>query len=256
LIAVPVEQTSQQSGFSAALLNPDLPIAMGIKGKAEKRYAVYRNNVTVSLVRAMEENFPAIRKLLGYEYFSGLAREFIKAHPPCSPLMFFYGSEFAMFLEMQSDLAEYPYLADVARTEQQWRLSYHEQDAPCLVPAELAGLSNDQLADLRLTPHPAFALLSSRYAVHSIFMANRSENAPQVVVVDEPEYVIIARPEFSVETRSVSLGSFTFLLSLSEGQSLGAAADRAFEVDPKLDLAICISTLLAVGAFQPIETSG
>lgn len=255
-IAVPVDQSIHNKGFVAALLNPALAVPTGIKPGSEKRYGVYRNNVTVGLVRAMEINFPATRRLLGPVYFAGLAREFAQAHPPQSPLMYFYGDAFPKFLELQIDLKDYPYLGDVASLEQLWRQSYHEQDAPCLVAAELAVLDDEELANLCLKPHPAFALLSSPFAVHSIFTANRSEVELNPIPPNTPEFVVVTRPSFSVETRAVSKSTFTFFYALLEGQPIGAAADIAFEIDPALDLANCITTLLIAGAFQPLEKQG
>jgi hypothetical protein len=64
------------AAFSAGLLNPSHPVPLLVKGQIARRYAVYRNNVTVGLIRALEANFPVVRKLLGEEYFTGFARDF------------------------------------------------------------------------------------------------------------------------------------------------------------------------------------
>ena len=52
------------SAFCAALLDPDLERPAGLTGSPNgnvgKRYAVYRNNVTISLISAMEANFSLI----------------------------------------------------------------------------------------------------------------------------------------------------------------------------------------------------
>ena len=114
------DERSVEAAFAAGLLNPAAPVPLHVKGQAVRRFAVYRNNVTVGLVRALEANFPAIRSLLGEMYFAGLAREFVQAHPPRSPLRFHYGEGFAAFMAAQDDLAPYPYLADVARLENLW----------------------------------------------------------------------------------------------------------------------------------------
>jgi hypothetical protein len=148
---MPVE-SGVEAAFAAGLLNPAAPVPPHVKGQAVRRYAVYRNNVTVGLVRALEANFPAIRRLLGEAYFAGLARAFAQAHPPRSPLLFHYGANFPAYLAAQDDLAAYPYLADVARLEQLWRRAYHAADAPTLAPEELAGLDEAAMADLRLDP--------------------------------------------------------------------------------------------------------
>jgi Putative DNA-binding domain len=255
-IVVRANSTGVQHNFVAALLNPALPVPHDIKGQPRKRYAVYRNNVTVSLVRALEANFPAVRKLLGEIYFAGIAREFVQIHPPQSPLMFFYGNKFANFIEAQSDLTDYPYLSDVARLEQQWRISYHAEDIPCLRPDEISTQDDEGLANLRLTPHPAFALLSSRFPVHSIFMANRADTGIVVNSSFEPEHVVISRREYVVEMQAVSIGAFVFLQNMAKGETLGIAAEAAFDVDNNLNLANCIGTLLLTGAFQSPSHQG
>ena len=54
-----------QEQFVAALFDPTAALPSGLvdpQGRAsEKRFAVYRNNVTLSLVRVIEAAFPAIR---------------------------------------------------------------------------------------------------------------------------------------------------------------------------------------------------
>ncbi len=92
---VPGDAVSMDGAFAAGLLNPARPLPVAVIDNTPRRYAVYRNNVTVGLVRAMEGNFPAVRRLLGHEYFAGLARDFVQAHPPQSPLLFLYGADFA-----------------------------------------------------------------------------------------------------------------------------------------------------------------
>ena len=64
-----------QLAFGAALLDPDLPLPAGVTGpngkKAQRRFAVYRNNVTVGLVDALAAIFPAIQRLVGEGFFRG-----------------------------------------------------------------------------------------------------------------------------------------------------------------------------------------
>ncbi|MGH6946762.1 MAG: DNA-binding domain-containing protein, partial [Kiloniellales bacterium] len=72
------EQRSDASDFAAALLDPDraTPAAVaGPNGKAAgKRYDVYRNNVTVSLIDALAATFPATLRITGAEFFRAMAR--------------------------------------------------------------------------------------------------------------------------------------------------------------------------------------
>ncbi len=78
--------------FSAALLDPqsETPtIVAGPRQKAAvKRYNVYRNNVTVSLIDALASIFPATQRITGVEFFRAMARFYLRAVPPTSPLLF------------------------------------------------------------------------------------------------------------------------------------------------------------------------
>ena len=85
-------KTSQKL-FSSAVLAPDVPTPEGLsdaKGNpAGRRFSVYRNNVAVSLKEALKTRFRVISKLLGEENFINIAGEFIRDHPPDSPLIMF-----------------------------------------------------------------------------------------------------------------------------------------------------------------------
>jgi hypothetical protein len=240
--------------FVEGLLNPAAAVPATVVGRKSRRYAVYRNNVTVSLIRAIESNFPVVRRLLGEQYFAGLAREFVQKHPPKSPLMFQYGAAFGDYLKAEEDLAEYPYLCDVAKLEQQMRLSYHEADAPTLPATALTQISEDELMDARFAPHPAMAIIDSNFAIHSIYRANHGDLAEPVDDVARAEFVLIVRPKCDVELIALDRAQSVFLRSLSAGRTLGTSADAAFEVSEDFDLSTAISLLLRPGVFQSIQT--
>ena len=67
-------QQKYQDHFSKALLDPNISTPENIvdpKGKhAPKRFSVYRNNVTHSLLEAMRQGFPTIENLIGKTLFS------------------------------------------------------------------------------------------------------------------------------------------------------------------------------------------
>lgn len=240
--------------FSAGLLDPQHPVPLLIKGQVERRYSVYRNNVTVSLMRALEANFPVVRRLLGEQYFAGFAREFAHGHPPQSPMMFQYGADFPAALENSKDLSSYPYLGDVARLEILWRQSYHAADAPTLAADGLASVDPEALFDSRLIIHPAARLIRSRFAIHSIFAANTGEGDAHVFDPAQPQCAMVTRPQYEVTVYAVSLDQFEFFLALKNGGTLGAALDCAAGIDENFDLSGSLALLLRSGAFQSIQT--
>jgi Putative DNA-binding domain len=239
--------------FSGGLLNPEQPVPMVVKGRIERRYAVYRNNVTVGLVRALEANFPVVRKLLGEQYFAGFARDFAQRRPPQSPLMFQYGGAFPEALESDEDLVSYPYLGDVARLEILWRESYHAADAPILTGDALAAIDPDILFSSCLTVHPAMRLIQSRFAIHSIFATNRSDDETQRVDPAQPQCVLVTRPVYDVMASVLSIEQFEFFLALANGENLGSAMDRASDLDANFDLFSTLALLLQSGASQSIQ---
>jgi hypothetical protein len=251
---VRADPASQGGHFTHGLLDPEAIVPPEVKGLSSRRYGVYRNNVTVGLVRAMEANFPIVRRLLGEEYFAGFARQFVQKHPPQSPLMFEYGAAFSDFLAADDDLRSYPYLGDMARLEQQLRLSHHEADAQCLAAYDLAQLPEDQLMEATFKPHPAMSIVSSPHAIHSIYRANLSDHADTVSDTSEAQAVLVTRPGYEVILHRLQRPDLAFVESLAIGCSLGAAADIACGLDPDFDITAAISLLLTSGALLSPQT--
>jgi hypothetical protein len=252
--SVQADPASANGQFTQGLLDPNVPVPADIKGGSSRRFGVYRNNVIVGLVRAMEANFPIVRRLLGEDYFAGFAREFVQSHPPRSPLMFEYGAAFSAYLEAENDLKDYPYLGDIARLEQQVRLSYHEANAPCLAAGELTQLPEDDLMLTVFVPHPAMAMIASDFAIHDIYRANRAEQTGKVENLLEPQAVLVTRPMMDVELNRLAPPQLVFFSALASGQPFGEAADAAFAAAEDFDLTNAISLMLSSGAFQPLNT--
>jgi hypothetical protein len=247
------DPASASGQFSQGLLDPDLPLMDGIEPHSTRRFGVYRNNVTVGLVRAMEANFPVVRRLLGERYFEGFARAFVQSYPPRSPLMFLYGDAFCNVLAEDDDLSTYPYLPDIARLEQQVRVSYHEADAATISASELASIEEGDLMQAIFKPHPAMAVVSSAFAIHSIYSANRADVPEQVEDPAEPQSVLVTRPKYEVVLNKITRGQLSFLQNLVSGHPLGAAAEVALASDEDFDLTSAISMMLMSGAFQSIQ---
>ena len=90
-----------QAAFAAALLDPDLPLPLGVVDPAgrpaQRRFNIYRNSVTQGLGAALETGFPAVLALVGPAFFRAMALRFLREHPPRGRIMMLYGAEFADF---------------------------------------------------------------------------------------------------------------------------------------------------------------
>jgi hypothetical protein len=246
--------------FAPALLDPDRPapsLVSGPNGKAAKqRYAVYRNNVAVSLIDALTAVFPSTMRITGADFFRAMARFHVRATPPSSPLLFEYGHDFPDFIEQYEYAGSMPWLADVARIERAWLDAYHAADAEPLAPRALASIPADGLADTILMPHPAARIVRSRFPAVAIFTANRSDGPVGRIETSGPEDALVTRPHLEVMVRLLPPGGAVFLRSLIVGEPLGAAAAAALAESPEFDLSANIAGMLAAGVFTAIHQEG
>jgi len=133
-----------QSAFAAALRDPALPAPGALSRAGEvtpiRRFNVHRNNVFISLAGVLEARFPAVRRLVGEEFFKAMARHFVDEMPPLSPVLLEYGATFPTILKAFAPVSSEPYLADVARLEWQLHEAFHAEDSRSLTPGDFSAL--------------------------------------------------------------------------------------------------------------------
>lgn len=220
---------SLQSRLREALLDPAAVVPPEVTSwngsDPAQRFAVYRNNVTVSLIEALGASYPVVKAMVGEDFFRDMARLYLRAHPPRSPMMMGYGAGFADFLARFEPVAGLPYLPDLARLEDARRRAYHARDAVSLGPQDFAGLDDSSLLDLRLTFHPSAVILRSDHAVVSLWGAHQGLYALEDIALETPEDALILRPAFEVEVIALPPGGAAFLADLETGRTLGAAVE-------------------------------
>ncbi|MDP3896826.1 MAG: DNA-binding domain-containing protein [Mesorhizobium sp.] len=251
------DHATREAAFAAALLDPALPMPAGLttaRGRPDPlRFAVYRNNVAVGLIRALEARFPVVEKLVGADFFKAMARAFIRTEQPATPLIFAYGDGFADFIAGFQPAASVPYLADVARLEALWTRAYHAADRAPLGIAALAAVAPEELALLRLVAHPAAALVRSAFPVGSIWQAHQGDTVATPASV-AAETVLVARPDLAVTVTVLPQEDAAFAATLLAGATVGDAAEAALEANPAFDFGPAIVGLFALGAFTALET--
>ncbi len=249
-------QSSYAAAFVPALLDPDCatPAAVaGPNGKAaSKRYNIYRNNVTVSLINALAATFPATQCITGVDFFRAMARLHVRATPPKSPLLFEYGRDFPDFIELYEHARSMPWLADVARIERAWLDAYHSVDAKPLPPEVLASIPPERLADAVLTAHPATRIVRSPFPAVTIFAANRNDVTGRIEA-NGPEDALLTRPGLEVIVRRLPPGGAVFLLRLIAGEPLAVAAAAALADSAEFDLPANIAGMIEAGVFTAAD---
>lgn len=237
--------------FAAALLDPERPVPAGVTSHTcavpARRFAVYRNNVVVGLARALAVRFPAVERIVGEEFFAAMARVFVAAQPPRSPLLMRYGDGFPDFIAGFAPAAELPYLADVARLEAARTRAYHAADAEPLDPAQLQAIEPDALGGVRFSLHPSIEIIRSAHPIVMIWAMNAGEAELGPIEDWRPEHALVARPRLDVEVRALPVGGAAFLDALRAGQPLAEAVDTATRESTEFDLAANLAGLIGSG---------
>jgi len=241
---------STQSGFARALLDPAQACPGGLHtwngSDPARRFAVYRNNVTVSLVDALADTFPVCSALVGETFFRAMARVFVAERPPQSRVLAFYGRDLPAFVEDFPPAASVPYLADVARLEMMRQEACHAADVEPLAAEVIAGLLSApaQLPALRIHAHPSVAVLNSRYAVHSLWAAHQGEGELAAVAPMLAQAVMVLRVGLDVHSVVLARGIGVFIEQFIQGAELVVAQQAATASDPDFDLVTALGSLL------------
>lgn len=246
---------AQQQAVGAALFDAAhdagaLALAKG--GAGPQQLAIYRGNLSASWEKALAAAYPVVRRMVGDDFFHGLARAYGKAFPSQDPDLNQFGREFARFLGQFAPVAAYPYLPALAQLEWAVHRAYYAPDAPLLAPDALARLAPAALEQARLALHPAVSLHASQWASVQLWLAHQGEGAAFPDDAGTPSFAVVARPQWHGVVAPVSPAAFAALDALRQGGTFGAALDAACAVDEAFDLAGSLRQWLALGVFAQI----
>ena len=248
---------TSQHQFTRALTDPAQPVPAGLvspRGTADsKRFAVYRNNVHVSLVGAIAARFPVTRQLVGEEFFTGMARLYVGQTKPNGPVLLHYGDSFPDFIAQFPPASGLPYLPDLARLEAAWTDAYNAADAIALTPSDLTAIAGDALATLVLTLAPSTRLVQSSFPVGSLWSAHQAMPVT-IPALSGSECVLLTRPQADVRLTIIPPSAFTFLTAIGRGRDLTMASQAALADFSDFDPGSTLVGLAGLGAFAaPIK---
>lgn len=248
-----------EGAFARALLDADADVPASLVGRrgasASRRFAVYRNNVYASLIDVLAKRFPASARLVGDEFFRAMARVYVERKPPGSPVLLYYGADFADFVSSFPPASPVPYLADVVRLEWAWHTAYHAKDA---VPVSLSALAEvgESAERAKLNLHPSTRLLRSPYPIITIWqLAVREGDDAPIQLPADGEDALVVRPLAEVEVRHLPAGGGAFVEALLAGATLSEAARNSFRETPSFDLKMNLAGLISSGAIIGVEAS-
>jgi hypothetical protein len=234
------EAQRQQALVAALLRGPQAaePAALGLTedaGRAAEGLAAYRANAAAVAERALTAAFATLRALLGADDFRQLAREHWRAEPPARGDLGEWGAALPDWIAAHPGLADWPYLADVARLD----LALHRCERAAdgaFDPASLALLESADPAALRLVPMPGCALVQSAWPIAAIHAAHRADaddaafdHARAAIDARRAESVLVARSGWRAAVHPLAPADAGFFAALLADADLAAALDAAGE---------------------------
>lgn len=253
----------------AAALSPHLPKDGAVRQRLWQRgLQAYRANGYALAERALAATYPVLAELMGQENFSALARHFWTEHPPLRGDMACWGAALAAFVDAAPQLADEPYLSDVARLEWLMHLAASAEDVETDLPS-FALLASGDPTPVTLVLGAGVALLASPYPVASIVNAHLLGQptllqAGQFLQEGRAEHALVWRQGFRPCMRSSTAAEHRLLNGLIAGEPLEdvlqAASMPGGSEAPAFDfntwLADAVQTGLVCGARQVPTTRG
>ena len=258
-----------QSGLMRALLDaePDgavpLIAARGIAPK--RRLDVYANNARANFIESLISSYPAVRRLVGEDYFRQCARSFHTRHPSLSGDLQPAGAEFPQHLSELHGGDEFRYLCEVARLEWLIQETLLAADHGPLDLAKLQQVKPHDYDELRFCLHPSARLFASNYPCLRVWEANVGSDAePELIDLDSgPDRVLLVRSGGQLNCHRLSCGEQRFLESVQAGERFAAAvecgaaqteADMAGDGEPStFDAAAALQRFVLAGAIVDFQ---
>ncbi len=240
-----------QADLAQAILDPAISCPK-VADDSGGRFNVYRNNYLITLRNALRTTFPAIERLVGADFFAALANAFVERHPPRSPIMAHYGDAFPAFLDQFAPLAEFPYLADVARLEYARVQAYHAADGAGfeLRDAAAATAALDRPSAL----HPSVSIIASAFPAHAIWLAQSGDDdLAQTQWLAETALVWRHGATEIVEVRPIDDRELALLLHAADGGCLSALLASCPDEQHAASLITSFLKLASDGVLMPVH---
>lgn len=196
---------------------------------SDARFAIYRHTSQATLLQALRLSYPAVRRLVGAEFFDHTARRFLTQSGPSSAYLNEFGADFADVIG-EAAAATVPYLWDVARLEWAVNRALHGVDAAALSLAAFLSLG-EALPTARLRPQPTLSVLCVRFAVERVWRAVLDGDDAAMSTLDlesgRPRWLLIEREHGTVQVRPVATPVGVLTAQLSAGATLEEAFSQA-----------------------------
>lgn len=183
------------------------------------RFWIYQNNVFAALQDYLAEVFPATKGVVGEDFFKQMAQVYIQKSPPLEGNIHSYGIGFAEICDHFEGLSSLVYLGDLIRYEWALHAAYYAEQLP---PLDVGGMEQEELLVTPIELTENLHLIDSEYPLMAIHQQSLPDYDGEVgLSLDQSQdKILVCRPQFMVETRSLSQDQFTFIQEIQISENL------------------------------------
>jgi putative DNA-binding protein len=192
--------------------------------RPEQRVRIYVDAYLARLIEALEEDFPAVARVVGRRTFHALCRAYLERYPSRSYSLNPLGRR------LPEILADRPRARDLARVEVAMSEVFDAEQAAPLKPSDFGTLTPEKLARARLSFVPAFRLLELDTAANPTIDAVRQDRETLPPLKRKRSWMAVYRKDFQVWRLDLEEPAFSALLSLHRGRPVSQAVAAAARV--------------------------
>ncbi|MFY1664048.1 DNA-binding domain-containing protein [Pseudomonas sp. Pseu.R1] len=213
-------------------------------------FAVYRNSVIKACLDALRANYPSTERLVGADWFTSAAYQYMRKELPADGRLIFYGDGFADFLANFEPAQELSYLPEVARLDRLWIESFSAQIQSPLEVSALATVPPEDLGNqvLQLRSSTRWQWFESQ-PIYTLWYHNRNDRTLPEPIEWRGEGALLIGDVDGVSSYPLCESETCFLYACSQQLSLDQACELVQRSHPTRDLNDLIGRLLAAQAF-------
>jgi hypothetical protein len=210
---------------------------------AAERLDIYANMYFFRLRDALQEDFAAVRAVVGQANFHNLITDYLIAHPPSHFSLRYAGERLPSFLSGHALSNRWPWLADLSRLE--WAIvdAFDAPDAAVLEPDTLAALPPERWPVLRFELTPSLRLLDVPWAVHQVWARAHEGEAPGEPLC-EKTLLRVWRQDFRVYHRPIRAAEHAALTAMAAGAPFSEVCEQITQIVGEAEGAEYTSMLL------------
>jgi hypothetical protein len=225
-----------QDGSALQAVSKHIKSSPGIA--AAEHLLIYRRAILGTLISALGNIYPVCKRLVGEQFFTGMARKYIRLTPSQSPDLANYGASFAEFIASFKPAAELAYLPDVAILEWHWHRAFHAADEAGIDFAALRAASERNMSGIVFMLPVSASLIASDYPVHRIWQVNQEDwdGDKHIDLNQGGVHLIVWRRKHEMRIDEVDMQSWKLLSAIDAGMSLGefSTSMDAYDLDALL----------------------